>query len=142
MEHGDTCWVARNVIDADNFRHYIFQVGPTSIQIGSPASRLTNGTLQIDKGSTVKMFCWEAECAADRGSLEHGLRAGSVARLELDLADGKSAGPFDIPLGGLVSALTKCGPPPATQPQLEPHPNIRFEDLNPEQEVNPQPRRR
>jgi hypothetical protein len=137
------CSVARNIIDADNWRYYSFWVEPLLVEVMAGRGQMVGGTLNVEGGVTEKFICSSHErCAVDRTHLGDGLRTGKFAVLELDLTEGRKAGPYSIPLDDLFALLFMgCGSQGRDGP-APPRPSpLKREYLNPEPEVNPQPRR-
>lgn len=137
------CSVARNVIDADNWRWYSFWVEPFVVEVMAARGQMVGGTLTVEGGVTEKFTCFSHErCAVDRTELNDGLRSGRYAVLELELTEGRKAGPFNVPLEHLFALLFMgCGSQGRDGPAPPKSPRLKREYLNPEPEVNPQPRR-
>ena len=137
------CSVARNIVDADNWRYYSFWVEPFIVEVMAARGQMVGGTLTVEGGVTEKFTCFSHErCAVDRTELNNGLRTGQFAVLELDLTEGRKAGPFSIPLEDLSALIFMgCGNHGDDSPAPPKPPPLKREFLNPEPEVNPQPRR-
>jgi hypothetical protein len=136
-QNGKSCTVAINVIDADNFRNYVFGFTGNALAVHSPGGPLAAATLQIDGGQRATLTCSALLCFAGgekRDRLFAEMRRGWTAKLDLRLAGGAEAGPYDVPLAGFDPALKACGIEPL------PPPDPRF--LNPEPQVAPAPRDR
>jgi hypothetical protein len=131
------CGVARNVVDADGRSYYTVWVRASTISVTSSGKRkIASGSLQAEHGHEKKLVCAGDYCVTDRDDLDAGLRSSEFAILKLELGDGRKAGPFNIPLEGLFAFLFLCGhrdnpPPSPAKPKF----------LNPEPEVDPQPKR-
>ncbi|WP_139247022.1 hypothetical protein [Hyphomicrobium sp. NDB2Meth4] len=140
-EHGGS--VARNIIDADNWRYYAFWVEPLIVEVMTQGGHMVGGTLTVEGGVTSKFICYAGgdRCTADRTKVNTGLRTGRYAVLELDLTEGRKAGPFNIPLEGLSAFLFMGGNQGDNSPAPPKPPPPKWENMNPEPEVNPQPRR-
>ncbi|MBS0250215.1 MAG: hypothetical protein JSR78_04040 [Proteobacteria bacterium] len=139
-EHGGS--VARNIIDADNWRYYAFWVEPLIIEVMTQGGHMVGGTLTVEGGVKEKFICYAGgdRCTADRTYVNTGLRTGSYAVLELELTEGRKAGPFNIPLEDLTVLLFMGGNQgdQGPAPPRKPPPDRKY--LNPEPEVNPRPR--
>lgn len=137
LETKDGCGVGRNIIDADNWSFYTFWVKPSTIEVISSGGRkLANATLQVQFEKPKKLVCIEDYCVTDWEELRSSLRSSNFATLDVELATGERAGPFNIPLEDLFAYLFVCFDagtkiPPAAKPKI----------LNPEPEVNPSRRR-
>jgi len=92
------CSVARNIVDADNWRYFSFWVEPFVVEVMASGGKMFGGTLTVEGGLSEKFVCYEAgeRYTLDRTELNPGLIYGSIAVLELDLAHGKKAGPFRL----------------------------------------------
>ncbi|WP_414462847.1 hypothetical protein RLW55_14515 [Hyphomicrobium sp. B1] len=137
------CSVARNIVDADNWTYYSFWVEPLVVEVMARGGHMVGGTLAVEGGVTKKFICYAAgeRCTVDRTDLNTGLRTGSFAVLELDLTEGRKAGPFNIPLDDLSALLfLGCGNQGYNALALPKPPPPDRKYLNPEPEVNPQPK--
>lgn len=137
------CSVARNVIDVDNLAIYAFWVEPLLVEVMARGGKMVGGRLSVEGGMTKKFICSGGErCALDRTDLNNGLRSGAFAVLELDLTEGRKAGPFKIPLEDLSALLfLGCGNHGDKGPAPPKPPPPKWENMNPEPQVAPLPRR-
>src|SRR5688572_14142699 len=102
-EKSDVCTAAINVIDVDNFRNYIFGLSGHTLAVTSPVPDMVSGTLRVDGGAEVPLYCVRSTCSADdrvQRRLVRELRRGWTVRLDIRLSSGVKAGPFEIPLAG------------------------------------------
>ena len=156
LADGKTCLAAIDILDTPNLGKYVFGYDRRVVVVtGTGTNRLVSATVDVDGTFKTELNCKDETCVAysddnpETTVMKFVMPGGKFAHLEVKRADGRDAGPFDIPLAGLEQALKSCGPaaPLAPAPEALPEmpsehrplPQPKFDDkyLNPEPRVAP-----
>lgn len=113
-----SCAIAATIIDGENFKQYVlgYIAASSTFAISNSGGNFKQAGIKVDNAAPVPFKCVGGTCwpASDalQGQLLDQLRRGKTAIVALQTMDGKTAGPFAVPLDRFPAEwdrLLACG---------------------------------